>query len=215
MNGLTKKQSLWLRGLSWAGLMGIFALLAWLGFPARKVNAQQPTGSIPTVTGTPSGPFVQVYPYTSISFIGVYAGPGTDDYPQVGILMVGQSAPALGYSIDGKWIEIIYLGVQGGKGWIYAANVSLTPGAKLPQVESPATATPATTPTLDPTYVAAFGLTLIPTQLPTFTSPGALQIPTFAAPAATGSSIPFGLIIVGLIFIGVLGAVVSFLRGSR
>ncbi len=204
---------MWLRLLGWAGLIGCLALLSYLSLPAGQAHAQQPTGSIPTVTGTAPGPFVKVYADQDI--IGVYAGPSSDSYAQIGILMAGESVPALGYSTDGKWIQIIYLGVPGGKGWIYTSYVSLSPGFSLPQIEAPATATPATTPTLDPTYVAAYGLTLEPTQLATFTAPGALQVPTFAAVTTAGSSIPFGLVIVGLIFIGVLGAVVSFLRGGR
>lgn len=194
-------------------IAGLAALLAVLGLPVGGASAQQPTGSVPTVTGTPPGPFVTVY--TDQNEIDVYNGPSFDSYARIGILVAAQKVPALGYSKDRKWIQVIYLGVREGKGWIYAPYVSLSPGFSLPVIDAPPTATPATTPTLDPTYVAAYGLTLVPTQLPTFTAPGAIEIPTFAAPSSPGSSIPFGLIIVGLIFIGVLGAIVSFLRGGR
>ncbi len=203
----------WFRFFCLLGVIGSAAFLLFFSFPGGGVNAQQPTGSIPTVTGTAPGPFVTVYSDKNI--IGVYGGPSADSYAQIGILVSGQSVPALGYSTDYKWIQIIYAGVSGGKGWIYAPYVMLSPGFKLPEVQSPPTATPATTPTLDPTLVAAYGVTLEPTQLATFTAPGALQIPTFASVSTSGSTLPFGLIILSLIFIGVLGAIVSFLRGSR
>ena len=213
MNRFAGRKGVWFRWLVWLGLIGLLSLLSYFSLPVGRANAQQPTGSIPTVTGTPPGPLVKVYSDQEI--IGVYGGPSLDSYPQIGVLIAGESVPALGYSTDRKWIQIIYVGVREGKGWIYAPYVSLSPGFTLPEIESPPTATPATTPTLDPTYVAAYGLTLEPTQLPTFTAPGALQIPTFAAVTTAGSTVPYGLIILGLIFIGVLGAIVSFLRGSR
>ncbi len=213
MNRRIGKKGIVFRVAAWAGLIGLLALLSYFSLPVEKANAQQPTGSIPTVTGTPLGPIVTVYSDQNI--IGVYSGPSMDSYPQIGILLAGESVPALGYSTDNKWIQIVYMGVQEGKGWIYASFVKLSPGFSMPRIESPATATPATTPTLDPTYVAAYGLTLEPTQLPTFTSPGALQIPTFVASTTAGSSIPYGLIILGLVLVGILGGIVSFLRGGR
>ena len=57
------------------------------------VRAQQPTGSIPTVTGTPAGPTVKVDP--SIPQVRVYAGPSSFDYPAVGVLVAGETVPAL------------------------------------------------------------------------------------------------------------------------
>jgi uncharacterized protein YraI len=212
MTLLSSRRKLWLRFLSILAILCLMTILALFSFPAKDASAQQPTGSIPTVTGTASGPIVTVY--SDQNEIGVYSGPSFDSYPQIGILVSGQRVPALGYSRDEKWIQIVYMGVQGGKGWIYAPYVMISPGI-LPRLDSPPTATPATTPTLDPTYVAAFGLTLEPTQLATFTSPASLNLPTFAASTSGTSKLPYGLIIFSLIFIGVLGAIVSFLRGSR
>ncbi len=212
MTPLSGHRKFWLRLFGLAEITGLAVILSLFSLPADRVKAQQPTGSIPTVTGTPAGPFVTVY--SDQNEIGVYGGPSFDSYPQIGILVSGQTAPALGYSTDDKWIQIVYMGVQGGKGWIYAPYVSISTGT-LPRVDSPPTATPATTPTLDPTYVAAFGSTLEPTQLATFTSPGSINIPTFAAATTSASKVPYGLIIFSLILIGILGAIVSFLRGSR
>ena len=67
------------------------------GQPA--VFAQQPTGSIATVTGTPEGPVVTVD--QSIPVIRVYAGPSSFDYPSIGVLLGNETAPAIGRA-DGR-----------------------------------------------------------------------------------------------------------------
>jgi hypothetical protein len=195
-----------------AGIAGLAISMFFFSIPLRKVHAQQPTGSVPTVTGTPTGPVVTVY--SDQLFIDVYAGPSSYNYERIGILASGEKAPALGYSQDGTWIEIVYLGVPGGKGWVYGPFVSISIGS-LPKIAAPPTAVPRTTPTLDPTSVAAFGLQLEPTRLPTFTPPSPLKLPTFAPNTSSGSKVPLGLVILILALIGILGAVISFLRGNR
>lgn len=190
----------------------MITMLALFSLPTGKVYAQQPTGSIATVTGTPSGPFVTVY--SDQLFIDVYAGPSSYDYDPIGILASGEKAPALGYSLDRNWIEIIYLGAPGGKGWVYGPFVAISPGS-LPELAAPPTPAPRTTPTLNPTYVAAFGLQLEPTHLPTFSPPPPLEFPTFAPDTSSGTKVPFGLVIVILALVGIFGAIISFLRGNR
>jgi hypothetical protein len=202
----------WIKLLLAGGIVGLITMLVLFSYPAGNVNAQQPTGSIATVTGTPIGPFITVY--SDQLFIDVYTGPSSYNYERIGILASGEKAPAVGYSQDGNWIEIEYIGVQGGKGWVYAPFVSISPGS-LPIIIAPSTATPRTTPTLDPTYVAAFGLQLEPTHLPTFTPPSPLELVTFQPEASSATKVPYGFIILGLALIGILGAVISFLRGSR
>lgn len=175
-----------------------------------KAAAQQPTGTIPTVTGTPTGPIVRV---TYEEQINVRSGPSSRAYPIVGFMIPGQSAPALGRSPGGDWIEIYFPGVPGDVGWVYAPLVSLTPGF-LPIIEPPPTPTPKTTATLDPTLVAAYTTPILPTRLPTYTIPPPLEIPTFvddSGPASSGG-IPAGLIIAGLAFIGGFGVLVLYLR---
>ncbi len=194
------------------GMAGLMSILVFSSLSTRKVYAQQPTGSIPTVTGTPTGPYVTVY--SDQTFIDVYAGPSSYDYDPVGIMASGTTAPALGYSQDGNWIEIVYLGVQGSVGWVYAPFVMISPGS-LPKLAAPPTPAPLTTPTLNPTYVAAYGLQVIPTRLPTFTPPASLKLPTFAPNTSSGAKLPYGLIILILASVGILGAVISFLRGNR
>lgn len=212
MKLLLKPKLHWFQLILLGGIAGLMILVFSFSLPAKKVAAQQPTGSVATVTGTPTGPFVTVY--SDQLFIDVYAGPSSYDYDKIGILASGEKAPALGYSQDGTWIEIVYLGVKGGKGWLYGPYVSISPGI-LPKLPAPPTAAPLTTPTLDPTYVAAYGLQLEPTHLPTFTPPSALKLPTFAPNTSASSKVPYGLVILVLALIGVLGAVISFLRGNR
>ncbi len=206
-----KRNRLWLQYLIAGGIADLIMMLALFSLPTGSAYAQQPTGSIATVTSTPLGPYVTVY--SDQLFIDVYAGPSSYDYDRIGILASGEKAPAVGYSLDKNWIEIVYMGVEGGKGWVYGPFVSISPGI-LPDVAAPPTPSPKTTPTLNPTYVAAFGLQLKPTQLPTFTPPPPLEFPTFAPDTSSVSNVPFGLIIVILALVGILGAVISFLRGS-
>ncbi len=190
-------------------VLGLFLFAAQE--PATAL-AQQPTGSVPTVTGTPPGPFVTVYADRNI--IEVYAGPSSYLYPAIGILVAGETAPALGYSYDAEWIQIVYLGVREHVGWVYAPLVSLSSVSPLGVVKSPPTATPRTTPTLDPTMVALYGVQQTPVKLPTFTPPPALAIPTFDA-GSERRGLPVGLVIVVIALLGILGAFISFQRGNR
>ncbi len=176
--------------------------------------AQQPTGSIPTVTGTPVGAVVSVDP--SLGQIDVYAGPSSFNYPAIGILLTGIKVPALGRARgDDNWIMIQYEGVPGAVGWVYALYVSLTGtgGAALPLIDIPPTPTPAWTPTINPTLAAAYLPAANATRLPTFTPPAPLAVPTFVDEAQRGGRIPVGLLIFGFAVVGVLGTMISFLRG--
>ncbi len=179
---------------------------------AHPAQAQQPTGSIPTVTGTAAGPFVTVY--ADLKQVDVYAGPSSFLYPAVGILLAGQSAPALGQTADQDWIQVHYPGIPGSKAWVYAPYVRISPGARLPLVEAPPTPTPFSTPTINPTLAAAFIAQETPTRLPTFTPPAKQETPVFTE-GNTGrfTRIPAGLIIFILGFIGGMGILLSYLRG--
>ncbi len=178
----------------------------------QKVAAQQPTGSVPTVTGTPVGAFITVA--GTEPQINVRSGPSSYIYPvPIGVLLNGQTAPALGRSPGGDWIQIRYEGVPGSVGWVYAPYVKLSPNANLPIVEPPPTPTPPTTPTIDPTLAAAFIPQYTPTRLPTFTPPGPLAIPTYESVGTQAGGLPLGLIIILLALIGGFGALISFLRG--
>jgi hypothetical protein len=192
--------------------MGI-TLLGLFSPAAPPALAQQPTGRIATVTGTPAGPVITVD--QSIPVIRVYAGPSSFDYPSIGVLLGNETAPALGRA-DGRedWIQIRYPGVPNSIGWVYGPYVKLSPGALLPLIEVPATPTPFSTPTINPTLESAFIGQQTPTRLPTFTPPPPLDLPSFTdSPSTTPANIPAGLLIVSLALFGFLGAVISYLRG--
>jgi hypothetical protein len=180
----------------------------------QQALAQQPTGSIATVTGTPSGPTVSVDP--SLGLIDVYAGPGMFNYPAIGILLTGARYPALARARgDDNWIMIRYEGVPGNVAWVYALYVSLSgaQGNPLPLIDIPPTPTPALTPTIDPTLVAAYLPAENATRMPTFTAAAPLAIPTFVGASQQAGRIPVGLLIFGFAVVGALGTMISFLRG--
>jgi len=201
----------WLKLTFFAGLVFLLAGIA-LAVPETYVaKAQQPTGSVPTVTGTVSGPVVTVY--TDLEKVDLYAGPSTYLYPAVGVLLAGQSVPALGRGPEPDWIQVFYPGVPGSKAWVYAPYVRISPGARLQVLEAPPTPTPFSTPTIDPTLAAAFIAPETPTRLPTFTPPAEFIIPTFVEEGADTNRIPIGLVIFSLGFVGAMGVLISFLRG--
>jgi len=191
----------------------LVAVISFVMPAAEFVVAQQSTGSIPTVTGTNSGPIVTVY--ADLVQVDVHAGPSTYLYPAIGVVLAGQSVPALGRSRDQEWIQIHYPGVSGSKAWIYGPYVRISPGARLPIVDAPPTPTPFSTPTIDPTLAAAFIAPETPTRLPTFTPPAQIVIPTFGFVDEEEqlNRLPTGLIIFSLAFIGGMGVLIAFLRG--
>lgn len=181
-------------------------------FPLQSsVYAQQPTGSIPTVTGTPSGMIVAVN--LDIETVNIYSGPSSYLYPSVGVLLKGQNVPAYGISEDENWIQIYYPGVPDSVAWIYGPYVNVVQRGQLPSVKSPPTPTPISMPTINPTLAAAFIAPATPTRLPTFTPPAPLVIATFLDDESTVNRVPMGLLILGLGFIGAFGTLISFLRG--
>ncbi len=195
----------------------IFVIITWLCAQllfrtgSSIVQAQQPTGSIPTVTGTPSGVIVAVY--LDQAQINVYSGPSSYLYPAVGVLLAGQEAPAFGISEDGNYIQIYYAGVPDSVAWVYAPLVRMVKTGNLPVLRSPPTPTPASTPTLNPTLEAAFIAPVTPTRLPTFTQPAPLALSSFEEQNSTTGQIPIGLLIFGFGFLGALGVLISFLQG--
>lgn len=184
--------------------------------PMRSlVLAQQPTGSIPTVTGTPAGAVIALYLDETRPQENVYSGPSTYEYPKVGILLAGQEVPAFGYSKDKQWIQIYYPGVPGSVAWVYAPYVRIVTIGDLPLLEAPPTPTLMATleSSIDPTLAAAFNTPVISTRLPTFTAPAPLDVALFSTGQADENRVPMGLLIFGFGFVGGLGAFISFLRG--
>lgn len=201
------------RTVIWLIAIGAMAILGLFDPRRPSVLAQQPTGSVPTVTGTPIGPTIKVD--QSIPQIRVFSGPSSFDYPAIGVLLGNEVAPAIGRARGREdWIQIRYAGVPGSTGWVWGLYVSLSPGALLPIVELPPTPTPLSTPTINPTLEAAFIGQQTPTRLPTFTPPPPIELPLFTDTAPSpANSVPTGLLILGLGLFGFFGAVISYLRG--
>jgi hypothetical protein len=195
----------------------LISLSLWFAFNGSPVQASQaaqiPTGSVPTVTSTPSGPVVTVRLDINQPQINVRAGPGTT-YDKVGVLLLGQKAIARGRTIGGDWIEIVYEGVQGGVAWVHSSLINITPG-ELPVVEPPSLPTPLVTMTIDPTMAAQFVVTIAPTRLPTYTPPPPLVIPTYVdeTNSSISSKLPMGMVIIGLAAVGIFLGLFALAQG--
>lgn len=186
--------------------------LTWFRNAQASRLLQIPTGSVPTVTGSPLTALVIVLDNEQ-GFANVRSGPGTLGYEIVGVLVEGQQAPALGRTVVGDWILISYPSVPGGVAWVWKDLVEVRGNA--PIVEVPPTNTPRVTPTIDPTLAAQFLVEVPPTRLPTFTAPPPISIPTFLPDFSqtTSGRLPIGFIIIGLAVVGFFGLLISFLRG--
>ena len=194
-------------------LFGIVILTGILIFFANDnvyVNAgdlaQQPTGSIPTVTGTPKGQTVTVQSTTG--FVRVRTGPSVD-FEEIGLLINGEEVGAIGQSSDSLWIKIYYLS---GTGWVYSPLVMNN--QTLDFLEPVGTPTPKTTPTIDPVLAAQFINDIPATRMPTYTAPAPLVIVTYAVEPTVGisSGFPMGLVILGLLVIGLFGSLIIYSR---
>jgi hypothetical protein len=175
-----------------------------------QVKLQQPTGSVPTVTGTPRGVMVTV-PLDQ-EYVNVRSGPGVM-YDLVGRLVAGQEAAVLGRSEGGDWLLIQYYGGPENKGWVYSPPVSLSAG-EVPIVEIPPTQTPLMTETINPTMAAQFLTTPIPTRLATYTPAESLAVPTYVdiSQRSFVGGIPIGLVILIIASIGIILALLSIIR---
>jgi SH3-like domain-containing protein len=192
--------------------ISIFLINSRVYAESKKFQVASPTITVATVTGTATGPIVTVRSDAEVTQINVRSGPGTE-YERIGVLLVGQQAPALGRTEGGRWIEIAYPGVEGGKGWVYNSYVELSSNA-LAVVEAPPTPTPLMTTTIDPTLAAKFVVTSAATRLPTFTAPPALVIPTFTADhSGTPGGIPMGMVIIGIAAVGIIIGLFSLAQG--
>lgn len=190
-------------------MVGILALLALAPF-TTPAQAQQSALQAATVTGTPTGPIVEI-----LDEVNVRLGPGVE-YAKVGVLTAGQWAPAVGRSAAGEWIQIEYLGSPDGLAWVYTPLVRVDPpGASLPIVEPPSQPTPRISPTIDPTLAAQFiDLAPVSTRLPTFTPVDPLP-PSTPTPVESSRTTGFPpmLAILGLFVVGLFGTTISVLRG--
>jgi uncharacterized protein YraI len=162
--------------------------------------------------GADAGMFITVI--TDEPQINVRMGPSSSVYPIVGTLLTGSTAPALGRSQGGDWVQIEYAGAPNNTGWVYSPLVQVSPGT-LRIVAPPPTPVPPATPTIDPTLAAQFNIVPTNTRLPTFTPPPSLAIPSYAdmSGANSNNSIPLAMVIIALAILGSIGFLLSlFLR---
>ena len=173
--------------------------------------AQQPTVTIPTVTGTPEGVTASVR-IDQVDPVNIRSGPGVF-FDIVGVLLPRQIVSVSGRSAGGDWVMIDYPGDPGNYAWVYAPFIYISPG-ELPIIEPPSTPTPEVTQTINPTLAAQFITTPNPTRLPTFTPGDPLIIPTYTDTygASFLRGIPMGLVIIILAGSGGLLALFSFIR---
>lgn len=207
-----KSQKIRLISIASIALILVMMLLLRPGVAEAGPLVQQPTGSVPTVTSTPRGPYVVVNQLTANDLqINVRSGPSRLS-ELVGVLLVGQEANALG--IYGDWVLIEYPVGPDGTAWVYGNLVTLY-GGDLPLVQPPPTATPDVTRTVDPTLAAQFLTTPDATRLPTFTEPAPLEIPTYTTDLGNTAAggVPMGLIIVGLGALGLFLVVIALISG--
>ncbi len=163
------------------------------------------------VTSTPaadSGMYITVV--TDEPQINVRMGPSSTVYPIVGTLLTGSTAPALGRSQGGDWIQIQFESAPNDVGWVYSPLVQVSPGT-LRIVAPPPTPVPPATSTIDPTLAAQFSIVPTSTRLPTFTPPPELVIPSYTESPASESfeSVPLATIIIALVVLGSIGLLLS------
>jgi hypothetical protein len=174
--------------------------------------AQQATGSVPTVTGTPKGPMASIKPGITENFVNVRSGPSSVQFDIIGIIYIGETVPVKGKSIGGDWLLIEYPGVVNGEGWIWALYMDLTPG-EIPLVEMPPSPQPNVTFTIDPTMASQFITTPLATRLPTFTPPANLVIPTYEnIKTQIFAGVPIGFIIIILLGIGIISSLFTYFQ---
>jgi hypothetical protein len=182
-------------------LMIVCTIFAAFGLLFNSALAQQ-IGSTPT-------PTVDTY-NSSVTAknegANVRTGPGSFDYPIIGSLQPGETAPAIGRSPAGEWIQIIFEAAPLGNGWVYAANVTLSPEALLPVVEPPPTKMPDVMLTPNATFEAELKTEAPPTRMPTFTDPAPISIPTFQNPSGsiqTQGISSWLILVLGVVGIGI------------
>ena len=169
------------------------------------------------LTATPTAdPGVYITVITDEPQINVRMGPSSTIYPIVGTLLTGSTAPALGRSPGGDWIQIEFPGAPNNAGWVYSPLVQASPPGMLRIVEPPPTPIPPATSTIDPTLVAQFNIAPTNTRLPTFTPPPTLAVPEYMESSPNPDSentFSMAMVIIALAISGSIGFLLSlFLR---
>ena len=193
---------------NWLPRFHLIILLVLL--PVATLLASTPTlALVPKQAETPpSGLYITVV--TDEPQINVRLGPSSTVYPIVGVLITGSTAPALGRSPGGDWIQIEFPSAPGGKGWVYSPLVQVSPPGNLLVVDAPPTPLPPATSTIDPTLAAQFVILPTNTRMPTFTPPPTLKPIEFTTNSTGLASIPWAAMIIALAILGVVAFLLSF-----
>jgi hypothetical protein len=175
------------------------------------VNASSPTVVLAQDPTPGSGDVIITVTYTEQ--INVRGGPSTVLYEIVGNMQPGETAKALGVSPGREWVQIVFPAGPNGVGWVHNSLISISSG-NLQIIEPPPTATPRTTPTVDPTLAAAYIFEPTVTRMPTFTPPPPLEVPQFTEAPVTNSNpgAPLGAFVLGSGILGLFGFLYSSLR---
>ncbi len=120
-----------------------------LGATTPVLTGTLVTPSASPTAGGPSGTAGSAPAVTAKVALNIRSGPGVN-YPVIGGLPAGQSAPITGKSSDGLWWRIVFPGSTSGQGWV-SAQPQLSTGSNADNV-SVAAAPPAPTPTPSPTF---------------------------------------------------------------
>jgi hypothetical protein len=205
---LYEMKRLWFHSLTISSLISTFLVLIFAASPLTGVLAQQPTET----PSSGSGMFITNITDTE-PYVNVRLGPSSTIYPIVGTIPYGGTAPALGRSQGGDWIQIEFPSAPGGTGWVYSPLVQVSPPGTLRIVESPPTPVPPATSTIDPTLAAQFVVVPTSTRLPTFTPPPPLVTPEYIeAITSNEEATPLASIIMAFAVLGVIGFFLSLLR---
>ena len=185
-------------------LMLLFLFGLFSASTSTVILAQQPTNS------PASNIFITVI--TDEPQINVRMGPSSSIYPIVGTMLTGSTAPALGRSQGGDWIQIEFPGAPDNKGWVYSPLVQVSPGT-LQVVAPPPTPVQPATSTVDPTLAAQFNVAPTATRLPTFTPPPSLTKPAYTPLSGKSEeSVPLAVIILAFAVLGLIGLPLSWIR---
>ena len=196
----------WFHKLSFYIIPALFLAGIFFVPSSTLVLAQEPT---PAGSGT--GIYITVI--TEEPQINVRLGPSSTIYPIVGSLLTGSTAPALGRSQGGDWIQIEFPSAPGGKGWVYSPLVQVSPpGSTLQIIEPPPTPVPPATSTIDPTLAAQFVIHPTATRMPTYTPGPTHTAIEFETTPRTLALVPWASIIIAFTVLGVVGFLLSFIR---
>ena len=176
--------------------------------PGGTIQAESPTATLRA-----ESVYITV---TYIEPINVRGGPNSVYYPIVGTLPIGATAPALGRSLAGEWIKILFPEASDGSGvgWVYVNLVTISPGV-LHVVEPPPTVMPSFFVTLNPAYAVSLQPGPTSTRLATFTAPGPLSIPTYTNRISEERKFSSGGLIIILLAVGGVGLLLSSRKRKR